>query len=199
MPNQPVETRSNKFIIIAIPTIIFLLVLIGLGIWLLMSEPNSNFLTQLLGTKPKQTNQVTQKKEIFPEATAHPNQSKIDRETTPVIKPIGTGKKSFRVVGGETDTPKLKPSILDPIDPKQGSSQKIIVNAENSEPIQSVLVKVKTDNKETPVIMKLTKGTTTDGTWEGNWTVNDTYQYTYSVDITAVAKNGEQSVTLTLR
>jgi len=132
----------------------------------------------------------------YPEVTAAPSPSPVP---TRAPKPIGTGRKGFTISGGNQNAPKFNKSFLDPIDPKQGATQTIIINAENSLPIEAVEVTVKTDNKETPLEMQLTEGTETNGTWQGSWTVDNTYLKNYRVEITATADNGTQKVELTLR
>lgn len=199
MTSQPAETKSNKFLVITLPVIISLIILIGFLSWLLFFAPEKNFLTQLPGVKQSRQAMPQYQKETFPEVTASPDQSTVEEEPTRAPKPIGTGRKGFTISSGKQNVPQFGKNYLDPIDPDQDSQQEIIIAAENSVPIDNVQVTIKTDNKETPVEMKLAEGTEADGIWEGSWTVDDTYLYNYKIEVVASAANGEQKATLTLR
>lgn len=134
-----------------------------------------------------------------PETSQQKSPSKTSPTPIKTPRPLPHGKQNFSVRGGIQNAPTFEKGQLDPIDPKQNTEQKISIYAENFVPIDSIEATVKTDNKKSPIKMKLTEGTETAGTWMGAWTVDDTYLQRYQIKIVAKASNGNQEVELTLR
>jgi hypothetical protein len=111
------------------------------------------------------------------------------------------GKQTYQINGSTKGAPKISEASFDPIDVKKGGTQIITVKVldEKSE-VTGVTVTMWTDNKNTDVQLKLSTGTTKDGSWAGTFKLDDSYDYIYHATINARnADNKAMSVTVTFK
>jgi hypothetical protein len=136
---------------------------------------------------------------------------KLPEEEPPaahVPRTLASGKQVYEAMTDSSVTFKIAEAEFDPLDVKEGETQRVKVLVEDREdnPITSEN-KVEgiaiTDNKEIPFSFKLIQvsdangGTLTE--WEGFWTLEDTYDRTYMISITAKAADQKHKVDLTFR
>lgn len=139
------------------------------------------------------------KREPQPLVSSLPPTPTLTPTPIPTPKPIPTGKKTFSVMSGKKTGPQFRTGAIDPYDPKKGSLQTISVSLVSIKPLTTVKLTMQTDTKSKEVVMSLTSGTATEGTWSGTWTVDDTYLYTYNATIAASDGQETNSITITLR
>jgi len=102
----------------------------------------------------------------------------------PTVKPLPTGKQIYNYShGNDVVGPKPTQVIIDPIDPKPGSTQSFSVKIGDATPVQKANIVLKTDNQETEYPLVLTEKGVDFGIWTANWEMNDSYDYTYQIDI----------------
>lgn len=114
-------------------------------------------------------------------------------------RPLPTGPQAFTVSSGEKNVPRITGGLIDPYDPKVGAAQRITVNVEDENPVDSVRVSIETDRGSKTHILKLMSGTRNKGTWEGSWRIDDSYNQRYRAILIATSKTGKAVIELTLR
>lgn len=120
----------------------------------------------------------------------------------PSPRPLATGKQTYLISGSTPGAPKMSEVTFDPIDPKSGQNQIVIVKAldVNGSLVRSVSVTLNTDNKSETHSLSLSQGTAQDGVWQGSWKISDSYDYKYTATFRAEnAAELAQTSTLTLR
>jgi cytoskeletal protein RodZ len=125
-----------------------------------------------------------------------------------VPAPLASGKQVYRIMTNSSAKFKITEAEFDPLDVKEGESQRVKVLVEDLEdkPITSeneIEGMAFTDNKETPFSFELRQVSDANGAtlteWEGFWILEDTYDKTYMVSITAKAADQEHKIELTFR
>jgi len=115
------------------------------------------------------------------------------------IIPLPQGKQTFSVsLGTSQKGPRLTEGFIDPYDPKIGETQTISISANDTKPILSVTVTMKTDNGAKEYPMKLVEGSELSGRFEGSWRVTDSHDRIYRAVIAALSANGSSSIEITL-
>ena len=113
--------------------------------------------------------------------------------------PLPQGKQTFSVsLGTSQKGPRLTEGFIDPYDPKIGETQTISISANDTKPILSVTVTMKTDNGAKEYPMKLVEGSELSGRFEGSWRVTDSHDHIYRAVIAALSANGSSSIEITL-
>lgn len=146
---------------------------------------------------PPQQTQVQPKTKAA--ATPTPTRTPTPKPTpTPTPTYLAPGKQVYNV-STTSSGPKVSQATFDPQDPARGQKQTVTIKANHTSPIQSVSIKLTTDNKSQTYPLRLTSGTNLSGSWEGSWTIDDTYLYTYIFDVTAASGSEQTSVAITIR
>ena len=119
----------------------------------------------------------------------------------------GTGKQTYEIRTGEPRNLQIVEVQIDPIDVKEGETQKITVKVQDKgnntiTKESGVFANIFTDNKVTAIASTAFKlalaqdeesnGTSLITTWEGYWTRDDDYCRTYMETITATNNKGEE-------
>jgi len=132
----------------------------------------------------------------------------IEPEIVPEVFPLVSGKQTFEIITDVSKTFRIIEAELDPLDVKEGESQRVRVLVKDFEdkPITQenrVEGLVFTDNKSAPFSFELKEVTDANGatltTWEGFWILTDTYDKIYMINIVAKATDQEHSIDLTFR
>ncbi len=109
------------------------------------------------------------------------------------------GKHSYSISQGDKTVPQITKSIIDPLDPKLNETQTVQVKISHTSPVNSVKLKLTSDNHQVETDMTLTKGTATNGTWEISWQITDTVLYNYLLTITAKSNDKTGSAGIAMR
>ena len=124
----------------------------------------------------------------------------ITPSPTPKPKRLAQGRQEFSVSSRDaTKGPQFSTIVIDPYDPRVGTSQTMTIAITDKLPITSVSVTVTTDKGKKTYPMKLTSGEAINGVWEGTWNVEDTHDITYTATFTARDSTNTDTVTLTIR
>lgn len=148
---------------------------------------------------PNFAQKITQRQEAVVENGQNKN---IAEPFKPSPRPLATGKQTYLISGSTPKAPKMSEVTFDPIDPKSGQNQTIIVKAldVNASLVKMVSVTLNTDNKSETHSLSLSQGTAQDGVWQGSWKISDSYDYKYTATFRAENAAGlAQTSTLTLR
>lgn len=164
------------------------------GVWFgYMSYTNKDFKVPI-----KQSNN-SQKSAISGDTQSAPNPT-MEAVPTTIPYKLPTGSQTYRFSNGESVVgPKIQTLIINPLDPAKSGSQTITLTIKHDSPVTSAVVTIITDNNESPLILKLTNGTDTDGTWTGNWTVNDTYNKRYGIKFSLKSSTGNYNNVMFIR
>jgi hypothetical protein len=180
----------------SIPFIITLLVLLYLGLnaWIYFYGTTVfNFSLSL--KKAAQTVSVVKEQGFGSIVNLKPTPTPVPR----VISPLPTGTQSWKLSRGKAVTgPQIQTATVDPLTPNKGVVQTITITAKNDSPITATAT-LTTDNKHQSSAMKLTSGTSTEGTWSVSWKMDDTYNYIYHIDFVLQSATGDWTGALTFR
>jgi len=109
------------------------------------------------------------------------------------------GKQSYSISQGDKTAPQITKAIINPLDPKLNQQQTIQIKTSHSNPIESVTLKLTSDNDQAEINMELVEGTDLNGTWEATWEITDTVLYNYLLTITAKSGDKTGSTTIAMR
>jgi len=130
-------------------------------------------------------------------------QASLLNDSTPKPSPSPTflrqGKNSYTISQGDKTVPQIRKAIIDPLDPKLNENQTVQIKISHPNAIESVTLKLTSDNDQTEIDMKLIEGTSTDGTWEAKWKIQDTVLYNYLLTVTAKSGNKIGLATIAMR
>ena len=124
------------------------------------------------------------------------------------VVPLASGKQTYEILTDSSQKFKIIEVDIDPLDVKQGETQKVTVRVKDAEnkPItqeNQVEAIAYTDNISTPFSFSLKKAEDADGatiaTWEGSWACEDTYDIIYTMTIKAKNATQNHSIDLTFR
>jgi hypothetical protein len=185
--NSPQHTHIDIYILLVV------LALLGGLLYMFVSRKGTVTPT----TQPTENEQQTDTTPTTPSSTS-PVTTNPGPTATPEPKPIPHGKTDFFVsVGSNVKGPRMGKGTVDPYDPQNGTKQTVTIEANDTTPVQSVVLVVKTDHKTSAEIpLEQVAGTKN---WRGSWTVDDTYLYTYQLTIKATSASGTSSVDVLLR
>ncbi len=177
-------------VIVVILALTFLTLLTLLLLPYITGSKYQNPVSRLTGILPVRNEKSTS---IPPLNTANP------APTLPPYK-LPTGTQTYNFGHGKDVTgPKIQTLIINPLDPAKGASQTITLSIKHDSPVTSAVVTIATDNKETPLTLKLTGGTDKDGTWSGSYTVNDTYDRRYDIKFNIKSASGSYENVMHIR
>lgn len=112
----------------------------------------------------------------------------------PPPTPLKKGKGEYNISQSNPAGPRIFGLSLDPLDPKKGREQTVVVQTSYTSPIEKVEITLQSDNltQDLPPLT-LASGTAYGGGWQVTWTVNDTVLYKYILTITSTGSDGEKS------
>lgn len=114
--------------------------------------------------------------------------------------PLAKGFQSWKFsYGNGVKGPKIDTATIDTLTPPTSSTQTLTLTIKNQTPVTKALATVYTDNSHQSYDMAVTKGTTTDGTWQGIWKLNDTTDCIYHIDFDLQSSSGNWTGGLTFR
>jgi hypothetical protein len=160
------------------PTTVFLLIVLGVLIWI----TPWNSVSTLLG-KPKST---TEKLVATPTPTPTPIQ-------------LHTGIGNYSVSHGITNGPIMSEVVFNPLDVRKGEEFIVSVQLRSNSPIKSVHGILQSDAAKTELNFTKTGETAGLQTWSTQIKNEDTLWYTYIVSITSVNETGQTTVTVAPR
>ncbi len=178
-----------------IPLVIFLVLYIGLNLWLYRSGtagPGLNF-TPVATPTPTPELQSTP----TPRYTPTPTPSPIPTPTpTPIRLYPDKGTQGIYNVSQAKNHPgpTITKVIFDPLDVQKGQTLTVFVDIKNLTPIASVSAELAMDNGTVSFPLSRTSGTDTAGQWKGSVRMTDTVWYNYILTIHATGANGEGQV-----
>jgi len=109
------------------------------------------------------------------------------------------GKQSYSISQGDKTVPQITKAIINPLDPKLNETQTVQVKISHTSPVESVKLKLNSDNHQVETDMTLIEGTATNGTWEISWQITDTVLYNYLFTITAKSNDKTGSAGIAMR
>ena len=121
--------------------------------------------------------------------------------TTPSVQVTPTPTKSNKTLpsggqiyrfshGKEVIGPKIQTVNISNLTPSLKETQSITVVIANDSPVTDAQVTVSMDEKKITYPLRLTQGTTTEGTWVASWNVSGTYDYQYSMNFDLKSSTG---------
>jgi hypothetical protein len=163
MPNILPSLKQPK---VYIPLVIFLLVYVGLNVFVYVNRS---------------------KLYKYSDPSAPP----APVTPTPTPSFLASGRITYTIsTGGKS--PKITSLTLDDHNPKNGSVQKLEVTTSYSQPVDSVSIKITSDNKER--VIDLVKKPMDVNVWQGSWQLDDSILYKDIYTITAVSGQEKSSV-----
>ncbi|OGG35658.1 hypothetical protein A2363_04485 [Candidatus Gottesmanbacteria bacterium RIFOXYB1_FULL_47_11] len=178
--------KRPQFIILLV---IFLVLYVGLNLWLYRSgtnRPELNF-TPVATPTPTSESQSTPTPRYTPIPTPSP---------TPIRLYPDKGTQGIYNVSQAKNHPgpTITKVIFDPLDVQKGQTLTVFVDMNNPTPIASVSAQLTMDNGTTSFPLSRTSGTDTAGEWKGSVRMTDTVWYKYILTIRATGANGEGQV-----
>jgi len=128
-----------------------------------------------------------------------PDSSPTPPKPSPSPTFLRQGKQSYTISQGDKTVPQITKAIIDPLDPELNQKQTVQIKISHTSPINSVKLKLTSDNHQVETDMTLTEGTTTNGTWEISWEITDTVLYNYILTITAKSDDKTGSAGIAMR
>ncbi len=185
-PPSPPETPKVKFPTLSKrPLILFAILLFLLIIAYLVWH--FQYLPQKLETFDSQS----------PPTASLPSPSPSGPSPSPAF--LLQGKQSYSISQGDKTVPQITKAIINPIDPKLNETQTVQVKVSHTSPVNSVTLKLTSDNDQAEINMKLVEGTNLNGTWEATWEIKDTVLYNYLLTITAKSDDKTGSAGIAMR
>ena len=95
---------------------------------------------------------------------------------------LPSGPQTYRFSHGSNVTgPKIQTMIINPLDPKKGTTQTVTLAINSESPVTKASIIIYSDSQEKDVNLKLISGDFLKGTYQGSWEVNDTYNNKYAL------------------
>ena len=110
---------------------------------------------------------------------------------TPTPSFLASGKITYTISSGGSG-PKIMSLILDDHNPKPQSIQRLEVATSYDKPVDSVYIRITSDNKER--VIELVKKQGSADVWVGSWQVDDSILYKDIYTITAVSGKQQSTV-----
>jgi hypothetical protein len=171
------KRKSLTLVIASIFLFLVVLVTVCIASWLILNN-NTNKEAATPSLTPKVTPTI-----VLPIQTSTPT-------PTPTPRPLPSGPQRYSV--SSTNSIKVNEVYISALDTKIGDPQTIRLTIQDPESsVNSVSVKMITDNKSDSHSLSLTSGTAEDGVWENTWTTNDAHDYIYQAQITIKDQAGD--------
>lgn len=101
-------------------------------------------------------------------------------------------KGTYNVSANQTNGPRIKQVVFDPLNAQKGQRLTLTVDVNNNTPVQQITGEFKMDNESQHLTFTLTGKTNTDEVWQATISaLPDSVLYNYSLDVIAVAANGK--------
>lgn len=164
----------------------------------------SYYYSQVVPTQIEQIPDLTENEiptdvpEEFP--LSEPIVSEVSPTVAPTPRPLPHGKRSFVVsLPSNVKGPRIGKGTIDPYDPALNGQQSLIIEVNDTVPVNAVVAILKTDNKTVEHALVPTTPGQMKGNWTGAWTMDDSYDYTYVLSVRATSANGTTMADLTTR
>lgn len=164
----------------------------------------SYYYSQVLPAQVEQIPDLTENEvptdipEEFP--LSEPVVSEVSPTVAPTPRPLPHGKRSFVVsLPSNVKGPRIGKGTIDPYDPALNGQQSLIIEVNDTVPVNAVVAILKTDNKTVEHALVPTTPGQMKGNWTGTWTMDDSYDYTYVLSVRATSANGTTMADLTTR
>lgn len=183
---------------IMIPLVIFLVLYVGLNVWMYLYGTRGAGLS----IKPEETEPSIIRQSTSFGNTPTPTSTPVP---TSMPKPIplypDKGTQGIYNVSQAKNHPgpTISKVIFEPLDVQKGQTLTVFVTMNNPTPIASVSAQLTMDNGSVSFPLSHNSGTDTAGEWKGSVRVSETVWHTYKLTIRASGENGEGQVTVAPR
>lgn len=109
------------------------------------------------------------------------------------------GKQEFTIMSGQGNIPKGTKIVADPLDSPKGTEQTIDFTLTSPADVDSVNLKVDTDNQSKTYPMTLKSGDNKDGTWTATWTMADSHENNFAMYFIINYQGKTQTVPFAIR